>query len=381
MDSDSDRNDVDVSESNPEQNTVQSEEGNTEENWNPDSVQTEEIQQETEIEEAQVEQPEIEEAQTEETQEPAEEEEISQQDSSGTLTMKSVTKAAAASYTPISYTPKYTNPIQNTISGVSFSTVRDKTIQIIGINEGDYVTVVKDDNGALSIGKMQWHATRALNLLKTIASANSQQAYELLGEKLYEEIRTSSGWGTRIINDDEKNKIKALLATAESKAAQDKLAVSDVNVYINHGLMLKIANPAALVYFADVENQWGAGGSAKCVQYAANLVGKDYSKITLNEMHLGTVCYTYTRGGYYNRRQNTYNKAVDLGWVYCHSGDLRITSVQWLQKSLNAYQNAGLTVDGSYGEATKNAVRKFQESSGIGVDGSAGTTDLLYTDL
>lgn len=372
MDSDSDRNDVDVSESDPEQNTVQSEEGNTEENWNPDSVQTEEIQEETEIEEAQVEQPEIEEAQTEETQEPAEEEEISQQGSTGTLTMKSVTKAAAASYTPISYTPKYTNPIQNTISGVSFSTVRDKTIQIIGINEGDYVTVVKDDNGALSIGKMQWHATRALNLLKTIASANNQQAYELLGEKLYEEIRTSSGWGTRIINDDEKNKIKALLATAESKAAQDKLAVSDVNVYINHGLILKISNPAALVYFADVENQWGAGGSRKCAEYAKNLVGKDCSKITLNEMHLGTVCYTYTRGGYYNRRQNTYNKAADLGWVYCHSGDLRITSVQWLQKSLNAYQNAGLTVDGSYGEATKAAVRKFQKSAGIGVDGSAG---------
>lgn len=375
MDSDSDRNDVDVSESNPEQNTVRSEEGNTEENWNPDSVQTEEIQQETEIEEAQVEQPEIEEAQTEETQEPAEEEEISQQDSSGTLTMKSVTKAAAASYTPISYTPKYTNPIQNTISGVSFSTVRDKTIQIIGINEGDYVTVVKDDNGALSIGKMQWHATRALNLLKTIASANSRQAYKLLGEKLYEEIRTSESWESRIIEKEDvetAEKIKALLSTDEGKAAQDKLAISDVNAYINHGLRMKISNPAALVYFADVENQWGPGGSTKCAQYAVNLVGKDYSKITLNEMHIGTVCYTYNRGGYFYRRQNTYNKAADLGWGYGQKGDLRITSVQWLQKSLNTYQNAGLAVDGSYGEATKVAVRKFQKSAGIGVDGSAG---------
>ena len=40
---------------------------------------------------------------------------------------------------------------------------------IIFANEGGYSSVNANDNGAVSVGKVQWHGNRALLLLKNIA--------------------------------------------------------------------------------------------------------------------------------------------------------------------------------------------------------------------
>ncbi len=42
------------------------------------------------------------------------------------------------------------------------------TSEFIISQEGSYTTVDPNDSGALSIGLLGWHATRALNLLKAI---------------------------------------------------------------------------------------------------------------------------------------------------------------------------------------------------------------------
>lgn len=47
-------------------------------------------------------------------------------------------------------------------------------------------------------------------------------------------------------------------------------------------------------------------------------------------------------------------------------------SVEWLQESLNKLDNAGLTVDGDYGEMTRAAVRKYQQATNLEADGWAG---------
>ena len=47
-------------------------------------------------------------------------------------------------------------------------------------------------------------------------------------------------------------------------------------------------------------------------------------------------------------------------------------SVEWLQESLNQLQNAGLTVDGDYGEKTREAVRVYQQANSLAADGWAG---------
>jgi peptidoglycan hydrolase-like protein with peptidoglycan-binding domain len=47
-------------------------------------------------------------------------------------------------------------------------------------------------------------------------------------------------------------------------------------------------------------------------------------------------------------------------------------SMRWLQESLNKLNNAGLDVDGEYGENTRAAIMAFQRSNGLEVDGWAG---------
>ena len=46
--------------------------------------------------------------------------------------------------------------------------------------------------------------------------------------------------------------------------------------------------------------------------------------------------------------------------------------VKWLQQSLNTLMNAGLVVDGDYGQLTAEAVKNFQRAHGLTVDGWAG---------
>lgn len=60
---------------------------------------------------------------------------------------------------------------------------------------------------------------------------------------------------------------------------------------------------------------------------------------------------------------------------YLSKGDKGI-NVERLQKFLNWCINAKLSVDGSFGPATKKAVKKYQKKYGLEVDGSFGPASL-----
>ena len=121
---------------------------------------------------------------------------------------------------------------------------------IIFANEGNYGSVNKNDNGAVSVGKIQWHGNRAKSLLQTIVKANMSQAQSILGTALYREILSTKSWGTRIVTADEASKLSLVLASAEGKKAQDDLALSDVLTYIEKGISYGLTNTEALIYFA-----------------------------------------------------------------------------------------------------------------------------------
>ncbi len=179
-------------------------------------------------------------------------------------------------------------------------------------NEGSYSSVNPNDNGALSIGWIQWHANRALSLLRTIVNKNDGQARTILGDTLYTEVMTASSWSARILTKDEASKISYLIDTEEGRKAQDDLAAADISIYINHAMNLGVTDPSALVFHADIENQCGWGG-AKRVLDAAKVIAGSYDKITLEILYKASI-EDAVAGKYATRRQKTYNSCLFLEW-------------------------------------------------------------------
>ena len=239
---------------------------------------------------------------------------------------------------------------------------------IIFANEGNYGSVNADDNGAVSVGKVQWHGTRALNLLKTICKMESRAA-TILGAALYREITTVADWGTRTVTAAEKTVISALLTTASGKAAQDDLAEADVAAYVDHGIKLGIEDPKALVYFADLENQGGAGASKRVAAAAGT--------VTLSSIHAAALA-DRVMGRYSSRRNNVYNKANALNFTAGNGGNkmgVIDTAVQWM---------VGIANDNSHGYDKSNRwgpdydcsslVISAYERAGVPVKSKGGAT-------
>lgn len=259
--------------------------------------------------------------------------------------------------------------------------------QILYHNEGSYNSVNANDNGAVSIGKLQWHGWRALSLLQTVTAANEAQAKELLGNTLYKEITSTADttkWSTRKFTSGEASAVRKLLATDESISAQDVLAVKDITEYIQQGQRLGLTNEPALVYFADLANQGGSGASGRVATSASRFTGS-YEAVTLNELHEAAICDS-VMGAYQTRRFETYKYAAGLGWAYCSPADSYIPSdyvsardfgAAWVQRALNTCMKAGLPVTSTYDQATKTAVAGFQTEKKLTVDGLAGKDTIV----
>lgn len=185
--------------------------------------------------------------------------------------------------------------------------IAKKAASIIFSNEGNYGSVNKNDNGALSIGKVQWHANRALNLLKTIVkSMGADAAKGILENNLYNEIVKSNNWCTRVLTAAEAAKLSDLLSTLQGRAAQDNLAIADVTAYVKKGQSLGLKDAGALIYFADGVNQYGAASSLWMN------ISKDALKSTgdVEAMYVATKERT---DDYISRRTAVYSKVKSIG--------------------------------------------------------------------
>ncbi len=232
--------------------------------------------------------------------------------------------------------------------------------KIIFGQEGNYGSVNANDNGAVSIGKVQWHAGRALALLKKICAAENRAA-SILGAALYAEITTAvaGAWNARKVNAVEKAAISKLLSTDAGKRVQDAQAEADVGAYVKHGLKVGVEDPAALVYFADLENQGGGGASARVAAAAKK-------PVTLDTIHAAGLA-DRVMGKYSKRRKDVYNAAQKLAWsgtVQASNGGTKMaeritTGKQLAEAALNVAKNyKTLYVMGCFGAPLTAANKK-----------------------
>lgn len=170
---------------------------------------------------------------------------------------------------------------------------------IIFGNEGNYASVAKDDNGALSIGKIQWHGTRARDLLKKIRKNNPGLTKNTLTSSIYSNLDSSDEyWKVKKLNNEEAGAISKLLVTAEGKTAQDEQSKLDVGGYINAGKRLGITDNRTLVYFADLYNQ-SPKYAIKIVEAAGGGKG-----LSLDAIHKAALANS-VMGKYKDRRNKT----------------------------------------------------------------------------
>lgn len=212
------------------------------------------------------------------------------------------------------------------VSAVSVDEMTQVAVEIITRNEGTYGSINRNDNGAVSIGILQWHATRALQLMRSIANADTASAQSILGNTFYNEVMTASSWNTRTFSAAEGTAAANLLTTSAGKSKQDALAYSDVQGYINAGKQYGLTNAGVLVYFAELYNR-GSGVAARILSAAKG--SGSYADITLAALHNAALVDRGNSSGYYTSRLNdAYNTVISLGW-----GDASVTDGTTTQPS------------------------------------------------
>lgn len=182
------------------------------------------------------------------------------------------------------------------------SAIVQRAKEIIFSMEGNYSSVNANDNGAVSIGCVQWHGNRAKMLLRSIIKRDEEMAAHLLAKPLVAEIKGSASWEKRTVDYIEKKAISMLLNTTVGRQEQDKLADKDIQSYINHIVSLGFCEEETVIFLADIENQGGAGASTRIGKQAIKDYGQD---VTLEEV-VETALNDRVFKKYQDRRKRVY---------------------------------------------------------------------------
>lgn len=175
-------------------------------------------------------------------------------------------------------------------------------ISCIMSHEGSYGSVNRNDCGAVSIGKLQWHAGRALSLLQSICYSAPDLSQSTLGSTLYNEILSSPNWNYRTFTVSEGSAVATLLTTDAGVAAQDALAYSDVQGYIVSGQNKGLVSEGALVMYADIYN-FGSGIASRIASRAAGYAGS-YGAVSLDDMYRAAMNDSYNSDAAFVQRTN-----------------------------------------------------------------------------
>ena len=192
---------------------------------------------------------------------------------------------------------------------VSIEDAARAAMDIIVSNEGSYGSINRDDNGAMSIGKLQWHGERARGLLMKIISVIPQKSEEILCE-MYTELVSGADWSKRVASEAEARMLKTLLMLDEAKSIQDECAVEDIIKDIRRGMYYGLCNCGALIYFADGANQYGRYSSMWKEAALVALAGAG----DVDALHNAILGIAQSR---ISRRERTYKKVKALDICEC----------------------------------------------------------------
>ena len=186
--------------------------------------------------------------------------------------------------------------------------IRSDAVKIIVAQEGTYNSVSLDDNGALSVGMMQWHGPNAHDLMKSIRDRDPALARELLkGTTIYNELdQANYTWNKRILASSEKTPVANFISSAIGKQQQDLFAENYMNDYITRAKNRGITSGGAIIFYCDLAIQGGPGNA----NGVSNLIT---GTVTLDKIYQASLNH-YVMGQYSSRRTKVYNSIKALGY-------------------------------------------------------------------
>lgn len=135
------------------------------------------------------------------------------------------------------------------------------------ISDSNYKRVLGNDNGAWSIGLIQWNASRAYDLLLKISNndTNWKSAWTNQSYSLFQDLSTNSssarskyGKGFTIAGgSDLCNCIQNMLSSDSAKSTQRDYASEDTQSSITTVQEKGVSNPMIAIFLVDIMNQYG----------------------------------------------------------------------------------------------------------------------------
>ena len=266
---------------------------------------------------------------------------------------------------------------------------------VITNQEGSYNTINRNDNGALSIGLLQWHGDRALSILKTICKNMSPISIKnILDDSLYNEIiNPNTVWSKRVIDSNiEYDRLYRLLSTEVSKSIQLNSAIDTVEGYINIGSCNGIVDNQALIYFADIYNQ----APVRSLNLLRNLVSSlqnQHKAVSLKDLHEAAMSdpilgkYSTRRNSVYQTASNTIVSYVVVNGKVIKYEDLNDKSVTIKSEPVKCSVNATIRdITNQYGTKIANISGYTGNSivdalKFVGIDASFSSRSNLYKAL
>ena len=187
------------------------------------------------------------------------------------------------------------------------NTIASAALQLISSHEGTYNSVNAADSGAVSVGMIQWHGNRALEVVRLAAQyLGADNAIAILGQDFYNEIMMPASWETRTVNATEAAALRQLLSTDAGHRAEDEIGTRDLANYVKRGKNHGLTDPATLVYYCDLTNQW----PVQADKIAAETVSTYGAAATVDKIH--TVASASPMAG--PLRDNAFQFCVALNW-------------------------------------------------------------------
>ncbi|MCX6823411.1 MAG: hypothetical protein NTX91_05500 [candidate division SR1 bacterium] len=124
---------------------------------------------------------------------------------------------------------------------------------------GNYGSVSKNDVGSVSLGLLQWHATRAQDLLKDLQTKDPTKFASIMGDG-FKDLNLASLWNSPW-NDDQATRYTNLMKEDVFKTAMNDFLDKDIKLYIKKAHEKGITDPKYVVLYCNMLNS-GSGWAA-----------------------------------------------------------------------------------------------------------------------